>query len=123
MLFKDTVEKSLARFKLWHMGESLQLSGRMASWHVRARMSLQISRKSNSRVSSQWGQDGIIDWLIERAEIPPDAQTFIEFGVEEYRQSNTRFLLQNRNWRGFIMDGDPELLRRSRAIDWRGGTI
>jgi len=57
------------------------------------------------KVTSQWGEDGIIDWLIERANIPPSLQTFIEFGVETYRESNTRFLLQNRNWRGFIMDG------------------
>ena len=38
---------------------------------------------------SQWGEDGIIDWLIER--LPSIPKTFIEFGVEDYRQSNTRF--------------------------------
>jgi hypothetical protein len=121
MLFKDTVEKSLARFKLWHMGESLQLSGRMASWHVRARTVIANLQEVEFKVSSQWGQDGIIDWLIERAEIPPHAQTFIEFGVEQYRQSNTRFLLQNRNWRGFIMDSDPRVVAavKSDRLAWR----
>ena len=103
------------------MGESLQLSGRMASWQVRDRKIISNLQEVEFRVSSQWGQDGIIDWLIERAEIPSAAQTFIEFGVETYRQSNTRFLLQNRNWRGLIMDGDPALVAavKTDGLAWR----
>ena len=31
-------------------------------------------------------------------------KTFIEFGVENYEESNTKFLLLNKNWHGFIMD-------------------
>jgi hypothetical protein len=103
------------------MGESLQLSGRMASWQVRPRRIIANLQEVEFRVSSQWGQDGIIDWLIERAEIPSAAQTFIEFGVEDYRQSNTRFLLQNRNWRGLIMDGHPAVIAavKSDGLAWR----
>jgi hypothetical protein len=67
------------------------------------------------KVSSQWGEDGIIDWLIERANIPPALHSFIEFGVEAYQEANTRFLLQNRNWRGLIMDGRSEMLDRVKA--------
>jgi hypothetical protein len=67
------------------------------------------------KVSSQWGEDGIIDWLIERANIPLAAQSFIEFGVEDYREANTRFLMQNRNWRGLIMDGSSSMLDRTKA--------
>jgi len=103
------------------MGESLQLSGRMASWQVRARKIIANIQEVEFRVSSQWGQDGIIDWLIERAGIPFTAQTFIEFGVDTYRQSNTRFLLQNRNWRGLIMDGHPavnDAVKRD-GLAWR----
>jgi hypothetical protein len=120
-MFKDRLRKARALFKLWLMGESLQLSGRMASWQVRARTSIANIQEVEFRVSSQWGQDGIIDWLVERAEIPSAAQTFIEFGVEDYRQSNTRFLLQNRNWRGLIMDGDPAIGKaiKSDGLAWR----
>lgn len=103
------------------MGESLQLSGRMASWHVRARKIIANLQEVEFQVSSQWGQDGIIDWLIERAGIPFTAQTFIEFGVDTYRQSNTRFLLQNRNWRGLIMDGHPVVIDavNGEGLAWR----
>jgi hypothetical protein len=121
MLFKDTIQKSMPFFKFWLMGESLQLSGRMASWQVRARNPIANLQEVEFRVSSQWGQDGIIDWLIERAAIPSTAQTFVELGVENYRQSNTRFLLQNRNWRGLIVDGDPALVAavKSDGLAWR----
>lgn len=121
MLFKALLKKSLALFKLWLMGETLQLSGRMASWQVRARKTITNLQEVEFRVNSQWGQDGIIDWLIEQAEIPGAAHTFIEFGVEDYRQSNTRFLLQNRNWRGLVMDGDPGVVEavKSDGLAWR----
>lgn len=121
MSLKESLRKSLAQVKVWLTSESLQLAGRQASWQVRARTILPHLQEAEFRVSSQWGEDGIIDWLIERAEIPLAAQSFIEFGVENYRQSNTRFLLQNRNWRGLIMDGSPALITAVRAdnLAWR----
>lgn len=33
------------------------------------------------------------------------SRTFIEFGVEDYTECNTKFLLMNNRWRGLIMDG------------------
>jgi len=54
-------------------------------------------------VFSQWGEDGIINWLISM--IPDIPKTFIEFGVGDYTESNTRFLLKTRNWKGLIIDG------------------
>lgn len=70
---------------------------------------------------SQWGEDGIIDWLISR--LPEVPQTFVEFGVEDYRESNTRLLLQMRNWRGLVMDGSESHIQdiRSQEIYWRHG--
>ena len=73
------------------------------------------------KVFSQWGEDGIIDWLIERAGIPPNLETFVEFGVASYAEANTRFLLQNRNWRGLVMDGNArriEALKREQGLFW-----
>lgn len=57
------------------------------------------------KVFSQFGDDGILQYLIHHLNIPPSLQTFVEFGVENYEESNTRFLLMNNNWRGLIMDG------------------
>ncbi|MBS1974890.1 MAG: hypothetical protein JST13_11100, partial [Bacteroidetes bacterium] len=55
------------------------------------------------RVFSQWGDDGIIQYLVNKLDIPN--KTFIEFGVENYKESNTRFLLINNNWSGLVIDG------------------
>ena len=59
-------------------------------------------KKKEFKVFSQWGEDGIIDYLISNLDI--QNKTFIEFGVENYEESNTKFLLLNRNWEGFILD-------------------
>lgn len=56
------------------------------------------------KVFSQFGDDGIIQYLIHNLDI--DTQIFIEFGVEDYTEANTRFLLINNNWKGLIIDCD-----------------
>lgn len=65
------------------------------------------------RIFSQWGDDGIIQYLIRR--IPNLPRTFIEFGVEDYTEANTRFLLQNNNWKGLIIDGSEANMARVRG--------
>ena len=64
-------------------------------------------------VFSQWGEDGIIEYLVSRAAIPNE--TFVEFGVQDYAESNTRFLLKHRNWTGLVIDGSVGNVRRIRA--------
>lgn len=59
------------------------------------------------KVFSQFGDDGIIQYLINNISIEPQQHTFIEFGVENYIESNTRFLLIHDNWRGLVIDGSP----------------
>jgi hypothetical protein len=76
-------------------------------------------RETEFKVFSQWGDDGIIQYLIHQVPLPND--TFIEFGVESYEESNTRFLLMNNNWRGLVMDGNPANIDHIRQgeISWR----
>ncbi len=122
MSFKSTLQAASRLVRPGLFGEFRSLAsdsnltlGQMAAWRVRAMQTIHSLQEVEFSVSSQWGQDGIIDWLIERAAIPPALQSFIEFGVQDYRVSNTRFLLQNRNWRGLIMDGSPDTLPTVKA--------
>ena len=62
------------------------------------------------KVFSQWGDDGIIQWIINNIEIKN--KTFIEFGVGNYRESTTRFLMMNNNWSGFIMDSSKSKINK-----------
>ncbi len=57
------------------------------------------------KVFSQCGDDGIIQYLINKIKMP---QNFVEFGVENYKEANTRFLLVNNNWTGLVIDGSNE---------------
>ncbi|PJF30044.1 MAG: hypothetical protein CUN52_05300 [Phototrophicales bacterium] len=70
-------------------------------------------------VFSQTGEDGIIQFLL--AHIPNISKTFIEFGVENYVEANTRFLLKHDYWRGLVMDGSDAAVRyiQTDPIGWQ----
>lgn len=63
-------------------------------------------RQAEFRVFSQWGEDGIIQYLLHHVSI--ERPIFVEFGVENYTESNTRFLLTNNQWAGLVIDGSPD---------------
>lgn len=56
------------------------------------------------RIYSQNGEDGMIAEIFQRLG-GPRAQTFIEIGVGEGHENNTRFLLEN-GWRGIWCEAD-----------------
>jgi hypothetical protein len=62
------------------------------------------------KVFSQWGEDGIIQYLINILEIKN--KTFIEFGVEDFSESNCRFLMMKDDWRGFVIDGSRQNIEK-----------
>jgi hypothetical protein len=39
-------------------------------------------------------------------------KTFIEFGVEDFSESNCRFLMMKDNWSGFVIDGSASNIKR-----------
>ena len=71
------------------------------------------------QVYSQWGEDGIIDWLVNK--FPEIPKSFLEIGTENYKESNTRFLLVNKNWDGFIIEADQNSVKdiKSQRVYWR----
>ena len=71
------------------------------------------------KVWSQWGEDGIFQYLLREVEVPN--RIFVEFGVETYVESNTRFLLTQHQWSGLIMDGSETNIAyiRQDPIYWR----
>jgi hypothetical protein len=71
------------------------------------------------KIFSQWGEDGIIQYLISK--IPIKNKIFVEFGVEDYREANTRFLLVNNNWSGVVIDSNADYIKKIKSEDiyWR----
>ena len=68
------------------------------------------------KIFSQFGDDGIIQYLIKNILI--ENEIFIEFGVENYMESNTRFLMMNNNWSGFVMDGSENSMNYLKDQSW-----
>jgi hypothetical protein len=71
------------------------------------------------QVYSQWGEDGIIQYLLRHVEVPN--RQFIEFGVENYMEANTRWLVEAHDWSGLVIDGSEEHVRfiREGEIYWK----
>jgi hypothetical protein len=76
-------------------------------------------REAEFTVYSQFGEDGIIQHLLGHTAI--DDETFVELGVQDYTESNTRFLLVHDNWRGVIVDADDahERFLGQTELGWR----
>lgn len=65
------------------------------------------------KVFSQWGEDGILQFLTRNLQIRN--RTFIEFGVEDFFESNCRFLLMKDLWQGYVIDGSPANIERLKS--------
>lgn len=83
--------------------QQLLTLGRLLAENIKSKKNIASFSEVEFKVFSQWGDDGIIQWLINNLEIPN--RTFVEFGVGNYQEANTRFLMMNNNWSGLVMDG------------------
>jgi hypothetical protein len=106
----NAIARRMVRTENWQ--DLMMLQGVQAALLLRETAKLETLGDAEFKVFSQWGEDGIIEWLISR--LPGIPETFIEFGVEDYTEANTRFLLRHRNWRGLIMDGSKENMESAR---------
>lgn len=99
----------------------LILQGRALSRYNSDRAPLGRLQDAEFKVFSQFGEDGILQYLVHETGITRDETTFVEFGVQDYLESNTRFLLMNDHWRGLIIDGSKEFMDQVRRGDifWR----
>lgn len=100
------------------VGHLQQAVGRIEERQLRDAKSSALS-DHEFKVHSQWGEDGIIQFLVRR--VPIARPIFVEFGVQDYTEANTRFLLTNNNWSGLIFDGSAEAIASVQRdpIYWR----
>lgn len=71
------------------------------------------------RVYSQWGEDGILEYLCDSLDlVRPRA---VEFGAGNFRECNTRFMAERRNAAVVAVDARADLLTsvRTRDLYWR----
>ena len=72
------------------------------------------------KVFSQNGEDGIIDYLVHQLGIP--SPNFVEIGIGDYRESNTRFLYNRVHSKGLIIDCLDQLYTKVKPYVnlWKG---
>lgn len=120
-MIHDTIISLYRRIRDWVQGteaheRTRELIGMMLAERFAAKRRITSLHEVEFRVYSQFGDDGIIQWLVTRLPLLP--KRFVEFGVEDYSESNTRFLMVSRNWSGLVMDGSPGNIARLRARKW-----
>lgn len=112
-------ESSVLRRLRREIQEAKLLAARMLVHQLRQGPRLDRIRDGEFKVFSQFGDDGIIQYLLQH--VPVAQPAFVEFGVEDYQEANTRFLLLHDNWRGLVLDGNAEHMQAVRGDDlyWR----
>jgi hypothetical protein len=91
----------------------LVLLGQIHADQIRARGQLRELSEAEFSAFSQWGEDGIISWLVDL--IDPSNKTFVEFGVEDFKEANCRYLMATRNWSGLVIDGGSNNIKAIRG--------
>ena len=127
----NSTVKRLARNLLGKLGDHLGLkrlssqledakilAGRLLADQLRSAVPEHGLESVEFKVFSQFGEDGILQYLINRCAVTEDLRTFVEFGVGDYEESNTRFLLMNNNWRGLVIDGSDSNTAHIRRQSW-----
>jgi len=103
------------------ISEMMTLQGRTLARQNAATLTPGQLQDAEFKVFSQFGDDGIIQHLVHHLIRDRQEQRFVEFGVGNYLESNTRFLLVNNNWQGLVMDSSCQDIDfiRSQEFYWR----
>lgn len=103
--------------------EAARIENKFLAGQVMARLvppKITSIQEAEFHAFSQFGEDGIVQYLI-RALGPAISKSFVEFGVQDYIESNTLFLLLNNGWKGLVMDGEPDYIAgiQRREFGWK----
>jgi hypothetical protein len=117
----EAVVSKAVSFHHQQMDDLMILQGRALALKNAERAPLGRLQDAEFKVFSQYGEDGILQYLIRETGITRRETRFIEFGVQDYAESNTRFLLMNDHWCGMIIDGSKKYMDcvRNQEIYWR----
>jgi hypothetical protein len=98
--------------------KQLRLLGKLLEQQL-ATLNRPLLHLNEFQVYSQWGEDGIIQYLLRHLSV--SSNVFVEFGVENYLEANTRWLVEGHNWSGLVIDGSQQHVDaiKSDAIYWK----
>lgn len=86
------------------MTDSKFLFGKILAEQVKQRPTKTALNDVEFSVYSQFGEDGIIQFITHHLRHEIQNKIFVEIGVQNYSEANTRFLLENDAWQGVLID-------------------
>lgn len=104
-----------------YLNRKLLMIGKSHILNIRSKYSSIISLEDvDYKVFSQFGEDGIIDFILKQLKI--SNPKFVEIGIGDYSESNTRFLFENMGGKGLIVDclSDLEYKVNQNIKLWQG---
>ena len=112
--FKEFFFKNYFEKKLYMIGNSHFLQSRFNYKNIK-----NISN-TEFKIYSQNGEDGILDYLIYSLKI--ERPKFIEIGIGDYSESNTRFIFERTSPKGMVVDCIDNLEKKikKKVKVWRG---
>lgn len=117
-IFKIVINKKILK-KPDFSEKKIFLSGKILEQNNLRKKKIKFLKEIEFSVFSQNGEDGILSWIIDKMQNIENV--FVEIGTEDYWESNTRFLLKSRNWKGYLFEGSKEssqLIKRQK-IYWQ----
>ncbi len=118
-MIKKIIKKLIIAIGGFHLFEQkIFLQGKILSEINNKKKKIKDLSDVEFSVFSQWGDDGIIDWILNS--IKTKNKIFLEIGTGDYKESNTRFLLKKRNWKGYIFEGEKKFISeiKNQSIYW-----
>jgi hypothetical protein len=109
----SSISKEYSEKKLFNTGLILSKQNNLRFKKIKNLSEVEFS------VFSQWGDDGIIDWLNHILNFKN--KRFVEIGVEDYHECNTRFILKKNNWSGLVLDMSKKYIDKikSQSVYWK----
>lgn len=115
-IIKSKVTKIVApeiRSLRFLIGQTAILSSRVNSKNFRNLWDAEV------KVYSQWGEDGILDFLCEQIDL--SKPKVLEIGAGNFSECNSRFLAENRNASVYAVDGRDDLVTSvaANSLKWK----
>jgi len=107
------------------MADSKLLLGKLLSEKVKQLPITSSINEAEFSVYSQFGEDGILQFIIHHLKDAIKNKIFIEIGVQDYNEANTRFLLENNDWQGVIIDSNENDINKIQKSEfyWRNNLL
>ena len=111
-LIKKINNESIVSLKLM-IGQSAVLSSRASSSKFTNLWDAEV------KVFSQWGEDGILDFICETLKI--SKPKFVEIGAGNFHECNSRFLAESRNASVVAIDARTDLVTevKKMTVFWK----